>query len=322
VSYVVNGGPRAVADATRERVEAAIRELGYRKNPLAGGLVAGRTNLLGLLVPDSSNAFFSELSRDFELEAHKRGFLTLLGNTNYDSGTEMEYLQAFADLRAAGTVVASIGPELHVDPEPPRVYVHSQPAGSRGASIHLADRRGAVTVVEHLLSHGYGRVDCITGPGEQGPAAERVLGWQEALSASASSQVHTVSFDRMTARGQLVTLLTELQGQSTPPRALFATTDELALATIDALTWLGLTVPGDVAVAGFDGIRDALHGRPQVTTMRAPIRELAHHALDAIAAWNEWGKDCNEVLEPRLVLGTTCGCPPQSADSLDGDVIG
>jgi LacI family transcriptional regulator len=303
VSYVVNGGPRAVADATRERVEAAIRELGYRKNPLAGGLVAGRTNLLGLLVPDSSNAFFSELSRDFELEAHKRGFLTLLGNTNYDSGTEMEYLQAFADLRAAGTVVASIGPELHVDPEPPRVYVHSQPAGSRG---------GAVRPV----------VDCITGPGEQGPAAERVLGWQEALSASASSQVHTVSFDRMTARGQLVTLLTELQGQSTPPRALFATTDELALATIDALTWLGLTVPGDVAVAGFDGIRDALHGRPQVTTMRAPIRELAHHALDAIAAWNEWGKDCNEVLEPRLVLGTTCGCPPQSADSLDGDVIG
>lgn len=305
VSYVVNGGPRAVAASTRERVEAAIRDLGYRKNPLAGGLVAGRTNLLGLLVPDSSNAFFSELSRHFELEAHKRGYLTLLGNTNYDSGTEMEYLQAFADLRAAGTVVASIGPELHVDPEPPRVYVHSQPSGSQGASIHLADRRGASVVVQHLFGHGYERVDCITGPGDKGPAAERMLGWQDAMAESGHvGQVHTVSFDRMTAGGQLATLFAEQQ----PPRAVFATTDELAVAAIDALTRLGLNVPADVAVAGFDGIRDALYGRPQVTTMKAPIRDLAHRALDAIMAWNDWGKDCSEVLEPTLVIGSTCGC--------------
>lgn len=312
VSYVVNGGPRAVAPSTRERVEAAIQDLGYRKNLLAGGLVAGRTNLLGLLVPDSSNAFFSELSRHFELEAHKRGYLTLLGNTNYDSGTEVEYFRAFADLRAAGTVVASIGPEMPVDPEPPRVYVHSQPIGSQGASIHLADRSGAVTLVQHLLHHGYERVDCVTGPGDQGPAAERVLGWEDAMAASGHiGQVHTVSFDRMTARSQLAALF----GEQEPPRSVFATTDELALASIDALTRLGLNIPQDVAVAGFDGIRDALHGRPQVTTMSAPIRALAHRALDAILAWNEWGKDCTEVLEPSLVIGSTCGCHQESMGS-------
>ena len=301
-----------MAPATREKVEAAIKELGYRKNPLAGGLVAGRTNLLGLLVPDSSNAFFSELSRDFELEAHQRGYLTLLGNTNYDSATEMEYLQAFADLRAVGTVVASIGPELHVDPEPPRVYVHSQPSGSRGASVHLADRSGAVVVVEHLLGHGYEQVDCVTGPGEHGPAAERVRGWQDAMTkAGRRGEVHTVSFDRTTARGELADVFAE----QPPPRALFATTDELALAAIDALASIGCAVPDDVAVAGFDGIRDALFGRPQLTTMKAPIRELAHRALDALLAWDDWGHDCAEVLEPALVVGSTCGCRPDAASS-------
>ncbi|MFC7766387.1 LacI family DNA-binding transcriptional regulator [Leucobacter soli] len=68
VSYVVNDGPRAVAPATRERVEAAIRELGYRRNPIAGALSVGRSNLVGLLVPDTANGFFGELSRCFEAE--------------------------------------------------------------------------------------------------------------------------------------------------------------------------------------------------------------------------------------------------------------
>ena len=72
VSYVLNDGPRAVAPQTKARVEGAIAQLGYRRNPLASALMAGRSNLVGLLVPDSSNAFFSELAREFEREGKAR----------------------------------------------------------------------------------------------------------------------------------------------------------------------------------------------------------------------------------------------------------
>src|SRR5690554_2595100 len=76
VSYAVNDGPLAVAPATRQRVEAAIRERGYRRNPLAGALSAGHSNLVGLLVPDTANGFFGELSRHIQGEGRARGLLT------------------------------------------------------------------------------------------------------------------------------------------------------------------------------------------------------------------------------------------------------
>src|SRR5690554_3602296 len=97
VRYVVNDGPRAVAPKTRARVEEAIRELGYRRNPIAGALSAGRSNLVGLLVPDTANGFFGELSRHIEGEGRARGLLTLLGNTGYDGDVAEEYRLAFSD---------------------------------------------------------------------------------------------------------------------------------------------------------------------------------------------------------------------------------
>lgn len=308
VSYVVNGGPRPVAASTRALVEQAITELGYRRNPLAGALSTGRTNLVGLLVPDSANAFFSEMARHIEQQARNRGLLMLLGNTSYDPAVEQDYETAFADLRAVGTLVTSIAAEAWPDDDCPRVYVHSKPTGAVGPSVMFDDLNGAIDAVDHLRRHGHHDIHCVTGPDDFGPAGVRKQGWAQALARAelpARGRLHRVPFERVQAEARLRKMFS---AADPCPQAIFATTDELALASLRAASSLGLRVPGDIALIGFDGIREALHGRVRLTTVSLPMHDLAVHALDALQIWNGGSKDLSTVLPTALTLGETCGC--------------
>jgi LacI family transcriptional regulator len=308
VSYVVNRGPRPVAAGTRALVERAIDELGYRRDPLARALSAGRTNLVGLLVPDSSNAFFSEMAQHVEQQARSRGLLMLLGNTSYHPAVEQDYEAAFADLRAVGTLVTSIAAETRPYDNCPRVYIHSKPAETAGPSVVFDDLNGAIEAVDHLLRHGHRDIHCVTGPDDFGPTGRRKQGWAHALARAGlprRNRVHRVPFERMQAEARLA----EILGAATPgPRAIFATTDELALATMRAAYSLDLRIPDDLALIGFDGIREALRGRVRLTTVSVPLHDLASKALDALEGWNGADKDATTTLPTALVVGETCGC--------------
>lgn len=307
VSYVINDGPRPVSAATRALVERAVSELGYRRNPLASALSAGRTNLVGLLVPDSTNAFFSEMARHIEQEARRRGLLMLLGNTSYDPLVEQDYESALADLRAMGTLIASITPQARPGDDCPRVYVHSGPNGQHGPSVVFDDLNGAVDAVRHLRGHGHRKIHCITGPDDFGPAGRRMHGWAAALGQDGLSRrglLHRVPFERMQAEEQMRDLLCSPR----PPAAVFATTDEQALATLRAAASIGLRVPGEMALIGFDGVREARHGRIRLTTVQVPLGELASAALDALEGWDSGGQQVRVVLPATLVIGQTCGC--------------
>ncbi|MGH3588203.1 MAG: LacI family DNA-binding transcriptional regulator, partial [Pseudonocardia sp.] len=94
VSYVLNNGPRPVAAATRARVEAAMAELGYRPNLVAKALRSARSNTIGLVVPDSTESFFTELVHAVERAAHEAGMLVLLGNSGFSRAQEQRYAQA------------------------------------------------------------------------------------------------------------------------------------------------------------------------------------------------------------------------------------
>ena len=306
VSYVINDGPRTVSPATKAKVESAIATLGYRRNPLASALSAGRSNLVGLLVPDSSNAFFSELSRHLEAEGRRRGLLTLLGNTAYKRETEIDYENAFSDLRARGIFVTSVGQGVADADDCPRIYLHSAPIGSEGPRVLFDDAGGAFEAVTHLLEHGYTDIHCLTGPNDVGPAGRRELGWLRALHEAdlpTEGRLHRVSYDRFDAESAVLSLL----DSENPPRVVFATTDEQALATMRAAAVLGLRVPEDLAVVGFDGIRETLRGSIRMTTVALPLQQLAVTAYETLDAWLEHGEAQHHVLSGTLVVGDTCG---------------
>jgi LacI family transcriptional regulator len=306
VSYVVNNGPRRVAEATRLRVESAIATLRYRRNSLAGALSVGRSNLIGLLVPDSSNAFFSELARHVESEARARGFLTLLGNTNYDRDVERGYATAFADLQAAGIFVVTIDPDAPTVDHSPRIYLHSAPQSSESSGVLVDDEGGARLAVEHLIGHGHTEVHCITGLDDFGPSGRRALGWASAMSTAGLSidgLLHRVPMDRIDAELALRALL----GDAAPP-AIFATTDEHALAAMRAASQAGVRIPEDTALIGFDGIREALLGSVRLTTIAVPLHEMAVAVFSALESWSADAPPLVTVLAPSLVIGETCGC--------------
>lgn len=94
-----------------------------------------------------------------------------------------------------------------------------------------------------------------------------------------------------------------------PPQAIFATTDEQALATLRAAAVVGLHIPRDLALVGFDGISEALYGSTRLTTISRPVTELASRAFDVLAAWDDPAEKKNHGLSGTLVTGETCGGP-------------
>ncbi|MEU3624939.1 hypothetical protein BS329_36870 [Amycolatopsis coloradensis] len=308
VSYVLNSGPRPVAEKTRLKVEEAIRLLGYRRNPLAGALSGGRSNLVGLLVPDTANAFFGELSRYVEAEGRRRGLLTLLGNTGYHPSRADEYGVAFSELRPRGIFVTTGEEPLH-DDETPRVYVQWAVPGAASPSVVFNDFDGAKLVVEHLLQHGHRDIVCVAGEIAVGPAHGREGGWRQAMNdagLSSEGRLIRTSFDRVEV-GRAVRQILQIENR---PDAIYATTDEQALVVIRTAMSMGLQVPGDLAVVGFDGIREARFGSFPLTTIALPLEELAIHAFDAL---DEPDPGKSVVLDGALSIGVTCGCEPGTA---------
>ncbi|SMH49073.1 transcriptional regulator, LacI family [Rathayibacter oskolensis] len=307
VSYVVNDGPRPVSNELRSRVEAAIAELGYRRNSLAEALSVGRSNLVGLLVPDSSNAFFGELARHIEHEARGRSLLTLLGNTEYDPEVERGYERTFADLRTAGTLLVTIDPASAAD-SGPRVFLHSAPPTDAEPSVAFDDEQGTRAAVEHLLWHGYDDLHCVTGPDDFGPSGLRARYWAEAVSEAlphGEGRLHRVPMDRVSSEQALRLVL-----RTERPRAVFATTDEHALALLRAASQEGIDVPSELAIVGFDGIREALLGGVRVTTVAVPVRDMARIAFELLEESLSDSGPRHVLLPTTLVLGETCGCPP------------
>jgi LacI family transcriptional regulator len=300
VSYVLNGGPRQVSPQTRARVEAAIGELGYRRNPHAAALSAGRASIVGLIVPDSSNAFFGELSACIEAEARRYGMLTMLGNSHYEPGSQTCYERAFADLNCAASFVVGIGPDAGAEGR--RIYVHAAPPRSDSPSVVFDDYAGALTAVRHLRRHGATDVDCFTGPVNDGPSGAREAGWRAAT--AGAGRCWRFPRDRVRAEHHMRELLREHR-----PRAVFATTDEHALACLRAAHRAGLRVPDDLLIVGFDGIVEARRGCVPVTTIALPLDELAGSAFAILAGWvREDDVPASRVLRGTLLIGATCGC--------------
>lgn len=336
VSYVVNNGPRAVAPATRARVETAISELGYRKNPLAGALSAGKSNLVGLIVPDTANGFFGELSRCFEAEGRKRGFLTMLGNTGYDGEITSHYISGFSDLRARGIFTMSVAQADELPSDVPFVFIHSVPIGVDAPSVRFDDRAGAKLAAEHLISHGFTKIICLAGTHAGDPASLRVAGWEDAMleaGLETEGRVFRSSFDRV----QVEADVREILEGGRWPEAIFATTDEQALAVVRAAAAVGARIPEDIAVVGFDGIREARLGGVRLTTVRVPMDLLAERAFDMLEGIAGDHRDAKAdlgaelavtesehlehlsevgdyegahiVFAGKLIIGETCGCP-------------
>lgn len=282
VSRVLNGDPRVAPD-TAKRVMEAARVLRYRPNHLARSLVKRQTDTIGLVIPDQRNPFYAQASWAAEKEAYRLGYSVIVGNTDNDPAKEANYLQLLdarqvdgmlliGGVRDVSTVVEYVAtsstPVVLVDRDAGNVL--SLP------SVTLDNIAGGREMTEFLLSLGHRRIAFVTSEYTT-PERDRRIGYERALEA-AGIPVDPALIVRMTEddwkEGRLEPLAALLAGPDRPT-AVFASNDFKALAVYRLAHRLGLTIPDDLSVVGYDDIEVADLLYPPLTTMAQPIEEMA-----------------------------------------------
>jgi LacI family transcriptional regulator len=309
VSHVLNG-TRKVSEGTRGDVLAAVEELSYRPNLLAKGLKTRRTYTIGLLISDIQNSFFTSVVRGVEDEALSRGYHLFLCNTDEDPGREDEYIKELAKKRVDGLMVApSARRESHVrrlrGEGMPFVFVDRDVEGVDADVVSVDNRAGMRLIAEHLVGLGHRRIAMISGPLNKASGYERHLGLRDALAdLGVELEDSLVRFgDFRTSSGREGAR--ELLGFPSPPTALVTANNQMTLGALLTINEMGLGVPGDVSVVGFDDPEWAPLTGPPLTTLAQPTYEMGVRAAEMLLDRIETGpgeESRKVLLEPWLVV--------------------
>ncbi|MBP2411987.1 LacI family transcriptional regulator [Arthrobacter stackebrandtii] len=311
VSYVVNGGPKKVAPATEAKVQDAIRVLGYRPNAAARALKLGSSETIGLVIPDNSNPFFSLLAHAVEDAAAERGYALVLTNSDGNLAKERRSVRNLAARQVDGVLLASVlfDPDLE-DLEKaniPWVLLNQDHkiAGVNGVGVDLA--AGAQAAVQHLIGHGHTSIGLVMGTNVGNDVDDRELGWLRALEEAglAEGPIARSSFTRSGGYEAGKRLL----AAATRPTAIFASSDMQAVGILRALHEAGVAVPGDIALASFDGSAESEYTWPALTTVEQPVREMAEAAVEGILKARRKGEPQQRIFPTTLRVRQSCGCP-------------
>ncbi len=200
VSYVVNNGPRPVAPATRERVLAAIKKIGYRPNNVARALASGTTKTYGLVVPNINNAFIASLANALQQEAQANDMVMLLGDSGDNRKRELQLINNLLGQQVNGLIYTSVDRHPYIDvlqaSNTPFVMLDRVDPSLQVSVLRVDERAASRQVTAHLLSHGYQDVGIISGPLEMLNAQDRLQGWREALAEQGVAQREEWGFRR------------------------------------------------------------------------------------------------------------------------------
>ncbi|WP_374200887.1 MULTISPECIES: LacI family DNA-binding transcriptional regulator [Micrococcaceae] len=311
VSYVVNGGPKKVAPATEAKVQDAIRILGYRPNAAARALKLGSSETLGLVVPDISNPFFALFSHAVEDAAAALGYALVLGNSDGNLAKERRNIRNLAARQVDGVLLASVlfEPDLEVleTAEIPSVLLNQEQDAPGFNSIGVDLAAGARIAVEHLIGHGHTNIGLAMGTNVSGATDGREVGWREALQ-EAGLPEGPIVYSAFTRPGGY-TAGQRLLASVNRPTAIFATSDMQAIGLLRAVHEAGLSVPGQMAVASFDGSAESEYSWPPLTTVEQPVAAMAEAAVAALVGASRGEKPRHRIFPTTLHIRQSCGCP-------------
>jgi DNA-binding LacI/PurR family transcriptional regulator len=309
VSRVLRG-TAPVAEPTRAKVLAAVDELSFRPSRPARSLAEGSHAAAGIVFPDLSGPYFAEVVLGYEEVAAEQGRSVLILSTHGREAAREMVLDLAARVDGLVVLGRTVGDDVLADlvgKGLPMVLMARDPVD--GADTVTAENtRSASALTEHLVSdHGYDSVAFLGEAATSGDTSRRWQGVRAALRTAgcdAPDQPVPCAFDVPGGRAAAERLLRRAR-----PRALVCANDEIALGAIEAAEALGLRVPDDLAVTGWDDVMAARHARPALTTVRQPMRALgawAAHRLDERLAGDE-SDPRHEVLPTQLVLRASCG---------------
>jgi len=306
VSHIING-TRYVSDELKVKVEAAIRELGYRPNSLARGLRRGESKTLGLIVPDNSNPFFAEILRSIENIGYEHGYAVILCNSDGDIKKEISYTELLVAKQVDGIVFITTNNSCeHLQQLTEAgipIVVIDRDIPLKGSDVLLVDDfQGGYAAARYLIELGHTRIACIGGPSPLTPSADRVNGYRQAMQEAGHPILPEwiVAGDFQFSGGEAG--IRQLMALSSRPTAVFACNDMMALGALRGLREMGLSVPRDLSLVGFDDVSLSSVVSPALTTIGQPVKEISEIAFQLLI--DRISKKTDEFPEKRIVLPT------------------
>lgn len=310
VSNVLNR-PDRVSAPTRARVEQAMAELGFVRNESARQLRAGRSNTIAYVMLDATNPFFTDVAQGIESAASAADLSLFLCNSNNTAEREHAYLARLLEQRVMGALVTPVDPadpglEHIVTQGLPLVIVDRVRGVDTHCSVAVDDELGGRLAAEHLLDRGHRRLAFIGGPMSLGQVRDRLTGAQTAvLDAGLPEDALLVlkTEELSVAAGRRAGERLAGLGAGVRPTAAFCANDLVALGLLQQCVSLGLRVPEDVAIVGYDDIDFAAAAAVPLTSVRQPRHELGSRAAALLLdeATNDDHQHEQVVFTPELI---------------------
>lgn len=288
-----------ISEETREKVYAAMKKLNYRPNEVARSLSKKSTNTIGVIVPHIRHPYFSELISNLENEASKRGYKMILCNSQEKENKEREYLEMCTSNRVAGIVLCSAGvavEEFQGNNIPLITIERYMENGT--ASVECDNKQGGKLAAEHLIACGCKNLLHISGVYETAmPADDRALGFIEVCEKAGVSHwevaTNTYQYNNLEYHDFLEEVLKEnyyvdntaendVNCGKSRIDGIFASSDLIAAQVLQVCSKLGIRVPEDIKLVGFDDVNISSLTTPRITTIHQPIKEIAELTLELL----------------------------------------
>jgi LacI family transcriptional regulator len=304
-----------VSQATRERVKAAIEELGYVPNMLGPSLRFQQTMILAVVITDITNPFWTTVTRGIEDVAHANGYSTILCNTDESESKQEQYLQMLLRRRVDGILLVPACSETKsiemIKKQDIPVVVLDRQIGNLDVDVVRADsEEGAFLLVQYLLSLGHRNIAMLAGPKNVSTAIDRTAGYRRALDDAGNAvNEELIYWGNFTQESgyENARMVTDMDPR---PTAIFAANNFIAIGAMQALKEKGLHIPEDVALVTIDDIPPAYTLEPFLTVAIQPADEMGRQAarllLDRIKNPEDESFQ-NVVLPTKMIIRASSG---------------
>ncbi|MEP1444534.1 MAG: LacI family DNA-binding transcriptional regulator [Paraglaciecola sp.] len=280
--------PELVSAKTRERVFKAVQESGYRPNMLASSVKTGKSNSLVVLVPNLSNPFFLRIIQGIEQAAHEQGYSVLLGDTQGEPAREHEIAGMVLSNRADGLIHLDhsfpfSANDAHLAERVPVVSVCERIMGDKEFPVIELDNYAATrSLAKHLVNYEHQKFGIIAGQKDSQIHLDRLAGIKDVFASEG------ISFDDDMIVGGAYSIemgqqgVRDLMAKDNRPTAILCFNDDIALGAVFELKRMGIRVPQDVSVVGFDNIKVSAFIDPPLTTIDQPAHEMGRKAVEVV----------------------------------------
>ncbi|MEC5126789.1 LacI family DNA-binding transcriptional regulator [Verrucomicrobiales bacterium BCK34] len=332
VSRVLSGNAKKyrISETTARRILAAAEEHNVIPDPLGASLRKGSLGMIGLLVPDITNPFFSHLARSIELELRNANIAVQLCDSSEEVETEARLFQKLLARRLDGLIIAPVGNDtlglsaLIEKAQMPIVVIDRVIPGLQIPSVSLDNAHAGRLAAEHLIKAGHRKIGCLRGSYESQSDQERLKGVEEAMTDAGLKADDLFVAGKGSSRTASLDGARELLDREHRPTAIVTLSGQGILAVLERATALGLSIPGELSVIAFDEQPWSPFMNPPLTTISQPVAEMAGEAVKflktALAEKSEVPRADSPANPPQRVLKASI-CERHSVTAPPGDAV-